>query len=440
MRKLLGLTLALFICIQGWSVNSPTASVTSSKDDTYYITRAANNSYPIMQIHPWQSSSMATSKVRIGDGDATGPEYKIWLPLVANPPIYYVATTGNDANPGTKAQPWRTILKATNSLKSGDTAIIQSGIYNEHVNIPNSGITLQAEGKVITKAIDISGNSDTIRGFTITDPSSEWGIRTSGNNNLIEGNEIYHTRQDGIWFFGSYNTFRGNNIHDILDPSAPQDSHVDCFQTWGWDWDTTNVLIERNICINKRTTGHNDFVMLERNTTSEVRDITFRNNIFVIYHAVWSSLNFTWPHGEYEVYNITVVNNTIVNLSGMGGVTGIEFTNMTNASVINNLFINYGDKVTPYIAVHGGININIHNNAVYNTNGIPPEGGPYLGDVWMQNPLVVSISGLDYHLRLASPLIDAGYNLGNLVPNDFDGVIRPQGAGFDIGAYEFPAP
>ena len=42
----------------------------------------------------------------------------------------------------------------------------------------------------------------------------------------------------------------------------------------------------------------------------------------------------------------------------------------------------------------------------------------------MQDPKIVSLSGLDFHLQSNSALIDAGSNLGNLAPNDFDGVTR----------------
>lgn len=45
--------------------------------------------------------------------------------------IYYVAKNGNDSNPGTESQPWRTIQKAAETLVAGDTVYIKAGTYNE---------------------------------------------------------------------------------------------------------------------------------------------------------------------------------------------------------------------------------------------------------------------------------------------------------------------
>ena len=42
--------------------------------------------------------------------------------------IFFVATTGNDANTGTFASPWKTIPKAKNSIGVGDTAYIENGV------------------------------------------------------------------------------------------------------------------------------------------------------------------------------------------------------------------------------------------------------------------------------------------------------------------------
>ena len=42
----------------------------------------------------------------------------------------------------------------------------------------------------------------------------------------------------------------------------------------------------------------------------------------------------------------------------------------------------------------------------------------------------------DYHEKAGSPTIDNGSNVGTPPTHDFDGNPRPQGARYDIGAYE----
>ena len=54
------------------------------------------------------------------------------------------------------------------------------------------------------------------------------------------------------------------------------------------------------------------------------------------------------------------------------------------------------------------------------------------------NPMFVSTSTPDFHLLTGSPAIDAGVTISSLAW-DHDGVSRPQGASYDVGAYEFPS-
>ncbi len=57
---------------------------------------------------------------------------------------YYVSTSGSDSNPGTQAQPWKTIQKAANTATAGSTVNIKSGTYNESVRFKvNSGTQAQ---------------------------------------------------------------------------------------------------------------------------------------------------------------------------------------------------------------------------------------------------------------------------------------------------------
>ena len=62
--------------------------------------------------------------------------------------VYYVAPTGDDANPGTEAQPWLTIQQAANTMTAGETAYVRAGTYYEsgiilaHSGAPGAPITL----------------------------------------------------------------------------------------------------------------------------------------------------------------------------------------------------------------------------------------------------------------------------------------------------------
>ena len=72
------------------------------------------------------------------------------LALVAPAPVaaggvtvYYVSTAGDDANPGTMAEPWRTVQKAASTVEPGTIVYVRGGVYNEAVTVTVSG---SAEG------------------------------------------------------------------------------------------------------------------------------------------------------------------------------------------------------------------------------------------------------------------------------------------------------
>lgn len=62
------------------------------------------------------------------------------LEIVFDFDTFYVDhQTGNDDNPGTENQPWKTIQKAFNSATPGSTVLIKQGIYNEELTANVSG-------------------------------------------------------------------------------------------------------------------------------------------------------------------------------------------------------------------------------------------------------------------------------------------------------------
>jgi hypothetical protein len=60
--------------------------------------------------------------------------------------VFFVATTGNDANTGSFTSPWKTILKAKNAIAAGDTAYIEDGVsqtsednFTAYISMDNNG-------------------------------------------------------------------------------------------------------------------------------------------------------------------------------------------------------------------------------------------------------------------------------------------------------------
>lgn len=314
--------------------------------------------------------------------------------------------------------PGQSIQSAINSSSSGDTITVGAGTYNEKIGISKSNLIIQANGKTVTKSINVSGNTNTIKGFTITDPNENYGIMVTGNNNIIEDNEIYHTKQDGIWFFGIGNIFRGNYIHDILSPSIcgsdlytlSCDPHVDCYQTWGSHWETRDIVFDGNFCNHNRKSGSNQSVMFENQSAFVIQNVTFQNNVFIMHDSGYSIMNFHRKAGQNEIRDISVLNNTFYNTT-LQGEEAIKFSGVTGGRITNNVSIGFSDiaKLT------NGSAPTISNNVTSDPYGM------------------VDFTNLNFHLTTGSPLIDTGVTVG--VTTDYDGKTRNSTP--DIGAFEY---
>ena len=271
------------------------------------------------------------------------------------------------------------------------------------------------------------------------------GIHVEGRNHLIEGNDISHTLQyppklydppsyvdaDGIRFFGTGHIIRKNYIHDILQaPENLKDPHIDFFQTWETAYD---IIFEQSMCVNPNTTGSNQILMVEQ-AQGPVKNLIFRNNIFVMNDPGYSPL-VIMDKGETFVENVTIVNNVFVHPNGIGEY-GVRLRNVRNAVVKNNIFYDYGNSTYNYIFKEGIVeNLAAGNNCIFKSDGQAPAGTPNSGDLWMVNPNFMDFPGMDFRLKENSLLIDAGVNLSE-VPEDYDGMSRPQGDSHDIGAFE----
>jgi hypothetical protein len=123
-------------------------------------------------------------------------------PSTGSGETYYVATSGNDSNPGTVSQPWASFQHAADTAQPGDTIYFRGGTYPfEETHLTSSGTAeslitfiaypgespiLDGEGNVgellildqYTSYVRISGF--TLRNFTI------WGMELSGENRYVQ--------------------------------------------------------------------------------------------------------------------------------------------------------------------------------------------------------------------------------------------------------------
>jgi hypothetical protein len=85
----------------------------------------------------------------------------------------------------------------------------------------------------------------------------------------------------------------------------------------------------------------------------------------------------------------------------------------------------------------GGSGIWQWKNVEYNSFAAYQAGtGNDAHSLYNKNPLFVSLSPVNLHLKTTSPAIDMGQNLPEAGSVDIDGQSRLQGAGIDIGADE----
>lgn len=140
--------------------------------------------------------------------------------------------------------------------------------------------------------------------------------------------------------------------------------------------------------------------------------------------------------------NIEIFNNTIYegNDEWFNGVT-VMTTNVENIVIRNNLIVSeYGiGKILASDASVVGT-LTVDHNLVYGPFGCYDDYPSCVdlseaeGNI-VADPLLVAPDDGDCHLSAGSPAIDVGADIAGL-GDDFDGVVRPQGAGIDIGAFE----
>lgn len=408
----------------------------------------------------------------------------IYNGLVLDPytPVTYFVDQNHpqasDSNPGTESLPWMTIQKAADTVWAGDTVIVKSGIYNERITFESG--TRGAPGQVITfkaqprRSVTMWGfytqyaHYLRIEGFNITtDPSltgwteqngvfissdhvevvdnylynlkstaisgtsvgayvannyiyhSQAGLVISGSDWLVEGNEVERLfsygdgDSDYSRFFGDNHVIRGNFFHGTLFNEIGE-AHVDCFQTFDNNGEHAyHVTFDGNVCYD-----FHQGLMGEAAYYGNTSDLIFKNNIFAHGGA--------WGLCVEQIKNVTAVHNVFADIQ----YHGIGFRDGATGVVENNIFYDAGSN---YWASDGG-SVQGSHNILYATGEVISQDD-FPDDLVNLDPLFLDPAADDFHIQTDSPAIDSGMNAG--VTTDLEGRPRPQGGGYDIGAYEF---
>jgi len=437
--------------------------------------------------------------------------------------IFFVATTGNDANVGSFTAPWQTVVKAKNTIAPGDIAYLENGVaqttqdnFTAYLSMDNNGSsnsgTATAPKALVaypnaTVTIGVAGGLHYgIRTPNIGTDEDYWVISQlhivggtqamdiGGTGWRIIGNEMQCPgADDQVGCFemsnGLQTRFYGNEVHNAgINPTSSKFYHAVYFSTdsnhidVGWNHIHDNFTCRAlqfhssplcsPSCGAGDTTGFNQF------------DLHVHDNL--IHGDNCNGINFATvdpSKGTVEAYNNVIYNvgrmdplqlgasfsciylANITNNGAAGGGTVNVFNNTLSDCAANNSANAQGSRGA--FGVAGGASttliLNLRNNVVYQNSGeiyIDGATAQITGDhnLWFGvgaaptrttsnlnvDPLFVNRTGGDLHLTASSPAKDAGTTVATsnpFVPNpgvttDKDGVLRPQGSAFDMGAYE----
>lgn len=194
--------------------------------------------------------------------------------------------------------------------------------------------------------------------------------------------------------------------------------------------------------------------------SGRVHDLSIHHNRFI--NGPGGALHM-WHY--QEAYNVNFYNNIVLNKR-----TGVyACDNATNIRIYHNTFVNttnLGGRGTIVTScgqqVNGAESLFLRNNIIYRaaapagvTNAVWQRSGR-AGELEDHNlifggttswtlhptdkrvdPQFVDVGAGDFRLRSTSPAIDMGVAGADAATDDFDHAVRPQGAGFDAGAFEF---
>lgn len=187
------------------------------------IPGANGASYVTPALSSADSDSVFTVIVRNEFGTLTSNPATLTVNPSSNSNTQFVAPTGDDSNPGTIDQPYRTIQHCATVVAQGWTCAVRAGTYRETVT-PNSGITIEAYN---FETVVIDG-SDPVTGWTPYQGAiyeAKVAMRSDDTNQVFVGNKMMTEARwpngDDLFHVNWAIAQRGTNIGQIVDSHLP---------------------------------------------------------------------------------------------------------------------------------------------------------------------------------------------------------------------------
>ncbi len=409
--------------------NSSVGTISSTGLYTAPTGLSSSTTMSVTAQSAYYSSSSASANVLIASSTSSGG-----VPPAANC-TKYVATTGSDSTGnGSSSSPWQTIQHAADNASAGDVVCVADGTYSScstgssiayvsHSGSSGNPITFESQNKWGAK---LTGTGSCQYGFQL------YGSYINVKDFDISGFAVDAGGQGIILAGGSNHTITGNNIHNIANYNSTSGygmNGIYVYQNSSYD------TVDGNVFHDIGRTGSFTYWADHGIYSDGASNQTYENNVFYNITHGWGV-----QIGSHAQSNMLVINNTfdIANPNATGDI--VMESVCTNCRIANNIFYNPSTAcISNYSSLSGGSYTIDDNDCTLGTL-VSPSGTFYTTS---NNHLSLSTSGLmlspsshDYHLVGGSPAIDVGSST-NAPNHDYDGVARPQGGGYDIGAYEY---
>lgn len=391
----------------------------------------------------------------------------------AHAATYYVATTGDNSNPGTEDKPFLTIAYAVHTMVPGDTTYVRGGTYNE------PGVQFRRSGTP-TAPIQLLNYPNESPVLSCTAQNREansflfynaLGWRSAIGWIRLEGFEVKNC-YDGIKMYNLHDsTIRRNWIHDNINQGILGNG--------------TRVLIDGNIINHNGPFSTRPKSFMEHGIYLNGTTIAITNNVIydnlgfgIQQNGSASSLYTPAKHAapEFAVsHNWVVANNTIAYQVNRAGMV-VWGAHCNNTRIENNIFYENSRNVRgsangiDYVGAGSATGIQVRNNHFYasglggtaSSTGTQPSDLVFTENIvnvsnpaFVNAPAELPVSPI-FSLTARSPAIDKGLSPSDETSGktlrtafddallkarrtDFAGTTRPQGRAHDIGAYEYRA-